>query len=448
MKSDNAPSGFFLAQKIRGATDVLEAEPTAQTVATLAVVVVKLEKCLRVGSSVAGNASHRPVADDGIVLGRQLLPQGKSAVAEAVVGLVATVGKEHGSHAVDDKELDGCRRKRLLHRLGGLRGKGVVGAPVVAHMGEEQGTHLFEALSVEQPREVEPLLVVEHGKLRNADVGEVLRTKPKELPGTGRDGREGEFMTEITVLLLQSEVVVILHPCALWRRVFEQTCLTEEDGFNLKQVVAMLAHRHHGDGTCPPLESVAIDAKAETAGKGDKEGVFPVLIKALTPLHDLTGALLETLEGEGGHPVVYLKEGQSPYHLSTTGTGIVVAEGSIVLTHRSGYGELQLRNGLSVRIIERLVDVSRHMQDDIIIGRVGVVVVSKPVAAPEVQLHVAHPFRAVQFNLCPREVRTCIGVVNAGAEHLEQTPVGGTKLAQGEKLVHPCVMQELFHVLH
>ena len=58
----------------------------------------------------------------------------------------------------------------------------------------------------------------------------------------------------------------------------------------------------------------------------------------------------------------------------------------------------------------------------ILIG-ICVVMMSKPVTGLQVQLHIAHPLDAVQLDFRPREVRTCIGVVDARIEHLQKTPV-------------------------
>lgn len=84
-----------------------------------------------------------------------------------------------------------------------------MGAPEVAHMGEEQGAHLVDTFGIEEAREIEPLLVVEHGELGNADVGEVLWAEPEELPRAARNGGEGELVAQETVFLLQADIIVI-----------------------------------------------------------------------------------------------------------------------------------------------------------------------------------------------------------------------------------------------
>ena len=99
----------FLAEEVRSAANVFVTELAPEAVTALAVVAVKLNEGLRVSSIFAGDASRCPIANDGVVLRFELFPQGEGAVTEGLVGLILAVGKEHGSHAVDDDELNGRR---------------------------------------------------------------------------------------------------------------------------------------------------------------------------------------------------------------------------------------------------------------------------------------------------------------------------------------------------
>ena len=253
--------------------------------------------------------------------------------------------------------------------------------------------------------------------------------------GRSRRNFEGELLTKIMVFALQTQVVIFLVVN------IEESRLSEENGFYLEEVVAMLADSHHWDGVCPLLEGVAIDTKAEVACQGDKEGVFPILVEAFTALHDLTGAFLKAFESEGGHPVVYQKGGEMSQHIATTGSAVVLAEFRKVLPHVGRHVELQLRNLLTIGIEEGLVDVGGDMEDDVLIGGVGVVVVVEPVAGLQMQFHIAHPFGAVELNLRPYEIWSCIGVVDARVEHLQQTAVGGAEFMEGKNLMFPRIMQ-------
>ena len=98
-------------------------------------------------------------------------------VTKCLVGLVLAISEEHGGDTVDNDELDGGRREGFLNGFGGLRSEGVVCAPIVTHMGEKKGADLIEILRIEQSGEIEPLLIIEHGELSNADVRKILRSK-------------------------------------------------------------------------------------------------------------------------------------------------------------------------------------------------------------------------------------------------------------------------------
>ena len=119
-----------------------------------------------------------------------------------MVGLVLAVCKEYGSDTIYDNELDRGRREGLFNGFGGLSIKSVVGTPIVAHMSEQKGTHLIKVLCVEQTGKVEPLFIVEHGELGDADVREILGTKSEELPHFRVDGGKSELLAQIAVFLL------------------------------------------------------------------------------------------------------------------------------------------------------------------------------------------------------------------------------------------------------
>ena len=89
-----------------------------------------------------------------------------------------------------------------------------------------------------QAGEIQLLLVIEHCQLCDADVREVLRTESEEAPKLRIHRFQRELMLEIQVFLLQFIIVFI----GTEKELIEQTCLTEEDGLNLKKTVTMLAN--------------------------------------------------------------------------------------------------------------------------------------------------------------------------------------------------------------
>ena len=85
------------------------------------------------------------------------------------------------------------------------------------------------------------------------------------------------------------------------------------------------------------------------------------------------------------------------------------------------------------------------MQDDAVIGRVLVVVVPFPVAGAHVDLDVAHPQAPVDLDLGVEEVRTGIGVQQAGVNDAHTAAIVGHHVLAEPQLVLPYVLQQSLH---
>ena len=83
---------------------------------------------------------------------------------------------------------------------------------------------------------------------------------------------------------------------------FQQTSLSHEDGFNLKQVVTVFAYGTQGNVACPCLEGLAIDAKAVVTCQCLEIGVLPRAVTLLSPLLYGNGFLLQSFGLQGCHP--------------------------------------------------------------------------------------------------------------------------------------------------
>lgn len=232
-------------QQIGSAADKLTAETATQTVARLTITASELDESLGVGSIEAGHTCLRPSTDNAVRLWRQRLPHTLGTLAERVVALVAAIGKEHGNHTVDHDETLRTERERLVAATRWRRIKRVVSVPIVGGTSEQELLHGRRVDAVDETGEGETLLVVEDRQLGDADMREVLRTQPQELPLLDRYGCERELLPQIAVFPLQRQRIVVVE------RAFEQTSLTEEYGLHLKEVVTMLRHGSHGDGVSP-----------------------------------------------------------------------------------------------------------------------------------------------------------------------------------------------------
>ena len=97
-------------------------------------------------------------------------------------------------------------------------------------------------------------------------------------PGRGiHGGCKAELMAQVAMLLLQFEVIII----CFCKGLFEQPCLSEEEGFYLEKVVAMLRHGSEIEPACPEFEGIAIESEAIIACQGGEKTGFPIAFVAI-----------------------------------------------------------------------------------------------------------------------------------------------------------------------
>ena len=84
----------------------------------------------------------------------------------------------------------------------------------------------------------------------------------------------------------------------------KKSSLPHEYGFNLEQVVTVLADSCQENMTPPFLKGVAIDAETVVAGQRDKVSRLPRAFSLTYPLFDGNGLLFQPLRLQGCHPSV------------------------------------------------------------------------------------------------------------------------------------------------
>ena len=225
----------------------------------------------------------------------------------------------------------------------------------------------------------------------------------------------------------------------------QQPCLTEEDSFNLKQIITVFINGAEGNGACPGVEGFAVDAKAEGTGNGSKEGIVPVLLVLLVAFQNLRTAHLQPLEQQGREPAV---DGQLRKVAHNVVAGRVVfflEQGFITPSDGIGDREYQLGNELPVTAVDGGVALANNMEDDGVVALVLVVVVEEPVRCLHVEFHVACPLRAVDDNFGAREVRPRVGIGEAGVNNFDGKAVDGLEGRERKQAVFPDVAQQFFH---
>ena len=132
--------------------------------------------------------------------------------------------------------------------------------PVVGSAAFEQGAHFGQAFGFEHLRQEAVAVVVKTGQLGDAHVGKVVGSQAEETPAVGVDGGQFELVLQVGVLFLQALVIRV------GLRFLQEASLTEEDGFYLKQVVAVFVYGPQGDVPGPGFKGVAVQSEPEVAG--------------------------------------------------------------------------------------------------------------------------------------------------------------------------------------
>ena len=252
-------------------------------------------------------------------------------------------------------------------------------------------------------------------------------------------------MRQILVLVAQSGKVAIverLFLVALGHSIqLQQSCLTEEDSLDLKQIVAMVRHSTQGHILRPLFEHIAINAKAVVAGQGSKIAILPRAVATLYTLSDIGCFALQALNLQGCHPRVNSERGQIRYHLITGRILLGLAQFIVMCLHMRRYIQLQLRYVLAVALHHFGIQFPGYMQYHIVVIAVLVVPMHVPVARLVVNLNIARPHSAIYANLSIHEIGPGIAVVLARIDHLNQHTIACKQLFQRKKLQFPSIME-------
>ena len=329
-----------------------------------------------------------------VVFGLELFQQVESAVAEFFLGVMAAIGEEHGDGGVDHQQVQRCLRK-VFPRLARRGAEGVVGLPIGRHIGLQHVLKLGYGRALQQLTESGPAAVVKLCQLREADVGEVLRTKPEEAPLRGVHGLEVELVLKIKILVAQAREIPLAEGILLVLfgnlTHFQQSRLSHEDGLYLEKVVAMMGHAAQRNAESPLLESLAVDSKPVVAGQRHEITCFPRTLATLHTLADGLGLLLQPFGLHGAHPGVHGQPRQFGNH-PVTGRILVFAEQLLVVfLHLLRHLQFHLRQIFARGGNHVAVDAAGHMEHYILVGRVVVVAVLIPVARTLMDFHIAHP---------------------------------------------------------
>ena len=114
---------------------------------------------------------------------------------------------------------------------------------------------------------------------------EVLRAQAQEAPLLVIHRLQREFMREIEIFVPQPGEIPVVQRVFLISFgnsvQFQQSGLPQEDGFYLKEVVAMMVYGSQRQMVSPLLEGVAVDSEPVVARQGHEVSVFPIAVTLL-----------------------------------------------------------------------------------------------------------------------------------------------------------------------
>ena len=274
----------------------------------------------------------------------------------------------------------------------------------------------------------------------------VLGTEPPEAPLHGVDGLQAELVLQEVVFALQlPEVVIAVF--GLYAVVGQQSGLSHEEGFDLELRIAVLAHSGRVDAQGPLLEGLGVGAETEVTGQRDEEGALPIATRLLQIAFDAVHLGFEALYRQTAHPGVY-GEGVDVGNDAVAGRiGFFGAQFEIIGHYLRGHDQFDLGRTLAVSGARLSVDLPHDMQNHVVVGRVGFVLVAEPVGSPFVNLDIAGPQHAVYPDFGVEEVRPGVyEIVYTGVYDFDMLPLVAGEGAAAVLLVLPDVMEYVFHL--
>ena len=405
---------------------------------------LQLYERLRVGGVARLHAALLPKTYIRVVLGRQFFEPVERTLHQSLVVAVAAPGVQQRHGGVDDEQVYGRGRETLVVSAT-LLAEGVVGAPVFAHAGLQHCVQLLHTLARRYIGKRRTARAVELSQLRHAYVRKVLRAQTQESPRLTRHRLESELAREIAELALQTEEVgVALSRLARLRRhlrLVEQSRHAHEHRLHLKRVVAVVRNLHQWQPFSPLPERLAVDAEAEAASHRGEERRLPRAFEQLHAAAYSLRLLVEPLGKQRAQPRALLYRVERQHGVAARRIAVEGKQTTIVGEHVLRHLELHLRQVVATFRHDIGIHHRRHVQDHVVVRRVGVVTMQKPVGRALVNLHIAHPHHAVDAHLGVEEVGSGVHVMQSGVYHLHAASVGSLQFGERQNTMLPYIVQ-------
>ena len=190
----------------------------------------------------------------------------------------------------------------------------------------------------------------------------------------------------------------------------------------------------------PKLKCITVYSKPEITCQCHKESAFPAAVTKIQPLKNLLGFLFEAFRLQTGEPTVK-EEGRQMRDQPVAGRIMACLDQFLVVFKQVGrIMQFKLGDRFSVGALHFGINVGGCMQNDRIVSRILVVVMTFPVGSTLMNFHISHPDHSVQFDFGIEEVRTGIRIGESGINNFHFLSCGRVQRFEREKLVFPYVM--------
>ena len=215
--------------------------------------------------------------------------------------------------------------------------------------------------------------------------------------------------------------------------IVQQTRLSEEEGFDLRNAGALLQDALEGQAAGEAFEGIAVDTEAEVTAQEDVEHLVPVFLILFQPAQDIVRLPFQPFGQQGIRPL-QAKDGIDGGQAFQTGNGTVAGQEPFhVADHGFGYRKHQLGYFFPVPAENGSVILFHHMQDN--------VSVLPPVGCFPVNLHTARPDGSVQFDFRIEEVGSGICILNTRIQNFECIAPGCNQTGRPIEAIFPKIVK-------